>query len=479
MKLISSLIILFTLLTFTPSVSADTTTRWDVFIYFANQHKDSLPQTYQYIDLHHLNVQVDSELEDALQILVYLDLIKNSRVDIWADSITSPSEVLAIEKKLALKPAPKAPTTITIKSWLDGSADLWDKEDILHNVYNTLSNSHYDRGEFEKNQLTQWAIKGIAEAADDKYTSYFPPVESEDFFQILDWEYEWIWSYVDMPTPWELIIVTPIVWSPSEAAGIKWWDRVTHVDDKEILEENSLKEVITWIKGPAWSQVKLTILRDGESAPLDIYVVRAKIVLKDIEHEKIDNNTYYVQIKNFGENVDSEFKLALEAILEEKNIKKIIFDLRNNPGGYLGEVSSMLSYFVEKGLPTAIVDYGNRQVNYTSRWYDLIDLSDYEVIFLQNRGSASASEIMVWTVKDYFPNTVIIWEQSFGKWSVQSLKTYSDGSTLKYTTAKWFTGNTKQWIDGKWITPDIELEFDDNRWNTFKKDNQLEKAISY
>jgi carboxyl-terminal processing protease len=95
--------------------------------------------------------------------------------------------------------------------------------------------------------------------------------------------------------------------------------------------------------------------------------VRAKIVLKDIEHEKIDNNTYYVQIKNFGEDVDSEFKLALEAILEEKNIKKIIFDLRNNPGGYLGEVSSMLSYFVEKGLPTAIVDYGNRQVNYTSR----------------------------------------------------------------------------------------------------------------
>jgi carboxyl-terminal processing protease len=86
---------------------------------------------------------------------------------------------------------------------------------------------------------------------------------------------------------------------------------------------------------------------------------------------------------------------------------------------------------------------------------------------------------MVGTVKDYYPEATIIGEQSFGKWSVQTLKSYSDGSTLKYTTAKWFTGKTKTWIDGVGITPDFELEFDEKRWNTFKKDNQLEKAISY
>jgi carboxyl-terminal processing protease len=166
-------------------------------------------------------------------------------------------------------------------------------------------------------------------------------------------------------------------------------------------------------------------------------------------------------------------------VVANKSIDKIIFDLRNNPGGYLSEVSTMLSYFIDEWSPTAIIDYGSRELEYSSVGYDLIDFSNYELIFIQNGGSASASEIMVGSVKDYYADAVIIGEQSYGKWSVQSLKTYNDGSTLKFTSAKWFTGNTKQGIDGVGITPDIELEFDSERWKTFKKDNQLEKAISY
>jgi carboxyl-terminal processing protease len=477
MKFISKVLIFITLFAF--AYGANAASRSDAFIYFAKQHKEVIPDTYQYINLHYLNIPADSELEDSLQILVYLDLIKNSAVDIWADRVISTVDVLAMEKLLAPKVKKKTVPAITIKTSFGWGTDFGEKEKILGDVYKTISNWHYDKAEFDENQLTQWAIKGLAEAAWDKYTSYFPPVESNYFFEALDWEYEWIGAYVDMQTPGNLIIISPIVGSPSEAAGIKWGDRVTHVNDQEILEKNSLKEVITWIKGPSNTKVKLTIIREWVSSPIEIYVTRAKITIKDVEHKKINYNTYYIQIKNFGESVDSEFKDALEAILEERGTTKIIFDLRNNPGGYLGEVSTMLSYFVEEGNSTAIIDYGSREIKYSSKWFDLIDFSNYELIFLQNGWSASASEIMIGTVKDYYPDAIIIGEQSFWKWSVQSLKTYTDGSTLKYTSAKWFTGNTKQAVDGIWITPDIDLEFDDERWKNFKKDNQLEKAISY
>ncbi len=86
---------------------------------------------------------------------------------------------------------------------------------------------------------------------------------------------------------------------------------------------------------------------------------------------------------------------------------------------------------------------------------------------------------MIGTIKDYFPSSTIIGEQSFWKWSVQSLKKYYDGSSLKYTVAKWFTGKTKKGIDGVGITPDIELEFDSEKFKTEEKDNQLEKALEY
>lgn len=102
-----------------------------------------------------------------------------------------------------------------------------------------------------------------------------------------------------MPSPGNLIIISPIVGSPSEAAGVKGGDIVTHIDGKEITAQNTLSEVVSWIKGPAGSDVELTILRDGNTTPLKINVTRAKIILKDVEYKKINNTTFYIQIKNF------------------------------------------------------------------------------------------------------------------------------------------------------------------------------------
>ena len=140
------------------------------------------------------------------------------------------------------------------------------------------------------------------------------------------------------------------------------------------------------------------------------------------------------------------------------------------------EVSKMLWYFLEEWETTAVIKYSNNTKKLYSKWYDLVDFSKYKIVLLQNSGTASASEIMIGTIKDYYPETEIIWEKSYWKWSVQTLKNYSDGSTIKYTIAKWFTWLTETGIDGVWITPTVELEFDIDAYKKNKTDNQLEKA---
>ena len=509
-KVLSFLILLSISFGFTPQTFANTNEikRKDAFIFFANYYAPNVPDSFQYIDLKFTDVAKDSTLEDALQILVYLDLLQNSetkivphaKVDIYtfeklAEKIIDikvSSQQTELDKRSTYTTYAdlKSISTILIKRNLEketepgakikrtGTADdLWTNSEILFDVFKTLKKSHYDKDELSNNKLVEWAIKGMTDSVWDRYTTYFPPVESEDFFEGLEGEFEWIGAYVDMPAPGEMIIISPIVWSPAEKSGLQWGDRITHVDGIKISADNSLREVISWIKGPAGTEVILTIERKGKNNPFDVSVTRDKIIIKDVEHKLIDSETFYIQIKNFWNRADSEFKTALEALQEKESVKKIIFDLRNNPGGYLWEVSTILSYAVPKGEATAIVSTGNDDLAYRSLGYEIVDFSDYEMIFLQNGGTASASEIMIGTMKDYYPESKIIWVQSFWKGSVQSLKAYKDGSTLKYTTAKWFTGKNRVGIDGVGITPDTVLEFDTDRWNTYEKDNQLEEAL--
>ena len=137
----------------------------------------------------------------------------------------------------------------------------------------------------------------------------------------------------------------------------------------------------------------------------------------------------------------------------------------------------MLSYFVPKWEKTAIVKYHDSEKNYLSKWYELIDFKKYKIVILQNSWTASASEILIWTLKDYYPNIKLIWENTYWKWSVQVMKNYTDWSLLKYTIAKWFTGWSETWIDWIGIKPTIELEFDLENYKKNWYDNQLDKAI--
>ncbi len=470
----------------------------EIFNFFAEKWKTTVPSSYKYINVNYKDVEKWTKLEDSLKKLIYLDLIKNPKLNIWKNKKLNSRSFYRLSEKIFWididdkKTKKQLQKTYTNKNDLQRVSNLLENETvdiyststdknvnqkirILKDVYSTLTWLHYDKNSINESKLLDSAIKWLTSWIEDEFTVYFPPVESQTFYDSLAWNYEWIGSYVDMLKPWELKIVSPIPWSPSEKAWLMWWDQVLKVDWKEVTNINSLREVITWIKGPAGSKVILTIKRNNKI--FDVEVTRAKIVLKDVEHKSINTTTYYIQIKSFWENVDKDFKWAIEEINKNKNIDKIIIDLRNNWWGYLHKVANILSYFVEKWENTAVVKYPDFEKSYTSKWYNLIDFSKYKIFILQNSGTASASEIMIGTIKDYYKDVKLIWTKTYWKWSVQAIKPYVDWSSLKYTIAKWFTWKTQTGIDWIWITPTLELEFDIEKYKNNWFDNQLDKAI--
>ncbi len=476
-------------------------TRKDFFLFLGDYFKADVPKTYKYINLEFRDIWNDIKLKESLQVLVYLDILENKDIKIFPTrSLNAYMFYTFVDYKLDLYLIPSKETESdlkkrntklsdlkNLKNWLfeleesikeeeTFEKNISTKQKIFTDVYETLLNSHYDKDNFNEDKLIDSAIEWLTKWTDDKFTTYFPPAESKSFEEDLNWKYEWIGAYVDMEIPGEFKIISPISSTPAEKAWLRWWDIVTHVNWKEISKDNTLKEVVSWVKWPAWTKVKLTIKRWEDN--FDVEIERAKIVIKEIDFKVLNRNTYYIQIRTFWDSVKSEFTNALNEMNKNENINTIILDLRNNPWWYLDQVTDILSFYVPENNPTAIVKYKDYSVSYKSKGYDLVDFSKYKMIILQNWWTASASEIMIWTIKDYYPNTVILGEKTYWKWSVQTIKPYNDWSSLKYTIAKWFTWKSETWIDLVGINPTFEVELDEIKYKEWF-DSQLQKALEF
>ena len=475
-------------------------TREESFIRLAQIYKNNIPDSYKYIQLNFKDISTDSELESALQVLVYTGIIKNASAQIYEDKPMNAYVFYKIAEKITGTPllsktdlleTKSRNTTLSDHSKLEKTI-AWDtsildayssdtttiqqKKKILLDVYTTLKKSHIDKDSITSEELLDSAIEWVAQWTNDIHTVYFPPVKSQSFIESLDGEYEWIGAYVDMRTPGVFEIISPISGSPAQKAGLKWWDIITHVWWKKVTSENSLEEVVSWVKWPAGTDIILTVQRWEDTPTFEVTVTREKIIIKEVVHERLNSRTYYIEIRSFGQHVSSEFVEALEAVKKEQRVQRIIIDLRNNGWGYLEQVADMLSYMIPEGEPTAVVKYLKWEKIYTSTGKQVIDFNDYEIILIANSWTASASEIMIGTIQDYFPKAKVIWENTYGKGSVQTIRSYTDGSFLKYTIAKWFTGKTQTGIDGVWIAPDKEVLFDLELYQADGIDNQLNEA---
>lgn len=303
--------------------------------------------------------------------------------------------------------------------------------------------------EVSEDDLVQGAIKGMFSGLDDIYSQYYTKEEFEQLKEQTSGSFVGIGVYISATSDDDYItIIAPIEGSPAEKSGIKSGDKVIKVDDQNVYANESDK-AISMIKGKAGTNVKLTIKRGEEE--FDLTIKREEIVSKSVESKVLDGNIGYLKITSFNENTYDEFKADLES-LKEKNIKGLVLDLRNNPGGLLDICAEIADDLIGEG--TIVYTKDNKgDKEYLKSDKNKLGLP---IAVLVNGGSASASEILTAAIVDNNEG-IAIGTTTFGKGLVQSVRELKDGTGYKLTTAQYFTPNG-DYINGKGIEPKIVEE---------------------
>jgi carboxyl-terminal processing protease len=323
-------------------------------------------------------------------------------------------------------------------------------------------------------ELTFGAIRGATNTLDDPYTAFVEPEAAEHRRQTSGSAYEGIGALVTMEDG-RLVIVEPFRDQPADRAGLLPGDIVLEVDGTPI-ENMSLYEAIVLILGPAGTQVRLQILREGEE-PFEVEVTRAVIDIPLVESEMRDDGIAYVSLFQFNAGATALLQEALEDLLSQ-NPTGLILDLRGNPGGFLSEAALTAGLFLPSDRVVLIERTKEDEEFLTARDFGANSpvAPDIPMVVLVNPGSASASEIVAGALQDYGRAT-LIGEKTFGKGSVQLLHELSNGAELRVTKARWFTPNDRA-IHGEGLEPDlvIELTVEDAEAGL---DPQLERAVEY
>jgi carboxyl-terminal processing protease len=316
------------------------------------------------------------------------------------------------------------------------------------------------------------AISGLATSYGDPYTVFFPPDEAKAFAESISGSFAGVGMEIDVKDG-ILTVIAPLKGTPAEKAGIKTGDQIAAIDGK-LTDGLSIDKAVMQIRGPIGSTVDFTIIRSGKS--LDVKVVRETIQVPETD-DGIDttNGVYRIALYEFTADSANLFAQAFERF-KASGSKKLVIDLRGNPGGYLDAAVDIASHFLKVGATVVTEDYGGKEPNqvHTSLGYDDVPAGT-KVVVLIDGGSASASEILAGALKDTHVTT-LIGAKSFGKGSVQTLIDL-DGGSLKVTVARWITPSGN-WIMGNGIAPDISV-FPTPADVAAKKDVQMARAVQF
>lgn len=341
-------------------------------------------------------------------------------------------------------------------------------------IYSKILSEFYFEDNIDIESMRENMYKGIINSLNDKYAEYYTAEELADMFTESEGVYYGIGSYVSMDTVTGYPILSGVFNdSPAEKSGLRDGDIIYEVDGESIYGL-TLTEVTNLIKGPENTDVELTIVRNGESDYLHITVTRGKVESPTVTYELKRNGIGYIEIQEFDEVTSTQFDAAYTDLCSQ-NIKALIIDLRSNGGGNLDTVLAICRELLPEGIITYTEDkFGNRE-EYTNPKDNSIDIP---LVILTNGYTASASELMSGAVRDYGLGT-LIGTNTFGKGIVQTIIPAADGSGIKLTTSRYYTPKG-ECIHGVGIAPDIELEFDGDRYYSDEAyDNQLEYAIDY
>lgn len=327
--------------------------------------------------------------------------------------------------------------------------------------------ANYD-GKLDTQKLIYGANRGLVEAAGDPHTAYMDPDETKEFDKSLSGQIGGgigaeIGLRNNKPT-----IIKPLENSPAQKAGVKAGEVIVKVND-EASSDWSVEKVVSKIRGEVGTSVKLTLLSGGQTR--EVSVVRQNIVSPAVESE-IDGEIGILKVNRFGDDtVSLSRKYASEFV--DKGVKKVILDLRNNPGGTVGAAQGLLGIWLDNQI--AMTERRGSEIVKTLRTTGTPILGNMKTVVLINGNSASASEITAGALREYGKAT-LVGQKSYGKGSVQIVLGLPGGSQMKVTEARWYTPKGKN-IDKTGIEPDVKVDLSAEDINN-NLDTQMDKAKS-
>ena len=345
--------------------------------------------------------------------------------------------------------------------------DASDKklQEIISTYNNISNNSIYN---VDKDKIADAAISGMIESIDDNYSDFLTKDETKSFDQSLGGYYEGLGITITKDEANNTVIMEVAKGSPADKAGIKRDDILISVDDKDATTDD-IFTISDYVSKAGKKTLNVTVKRNNKE--LEFKMKRARV-----EVESATFGTYgdlgYIDINNFALNTGKQFNEKLKEAKKYK-VKGLIIDLRDNPGGHLGQVNSIVEPFFKKN--TVIYQIKDNKIISKVRTTNK-DSMNIPVVILVNESSASASEIVASCFAENYKNVTLVGKTTYGKGTIQKEVKLSTGSSIKYTTQKWLTSKGK-WLDHEnniGIKPDVEVDYCNDK--VCKEDMQLEKA---
>lgn len=374
-------------------------------------------------------------------------------------SFGHPGQSLA-STKTAAKTVSDVPSDITLDADFNQFWDLW-----------RLLKTKYYKPPVDEKKLFYGALAGMTASIGDPYTVFFEPKSAEEFSQSLQGKFEGIGAEIGIKDD-QLQVISPLADMPAEKAGLRPGDWILKINGTD-TSGMAVEQAVTLIRGNKGTSVTLTIgrLQAKKLNSFDVVIVRDTIVVKSVRVKYRKDGIAVIEITHFNEDTTDLFRAAAAEILT-KDVKGIVLDLRNDPGGYLDRATAVAGEWV--GTQPVVMERAQGKITDKINGVGSGRLQGIPTVVLVNQGSASAAEIVAGALQDY-QVAKIVGMKTFGKGSVQDYVSLPDKSSVKITIAEWLTPYGRS-IDKVGIEPDVKVDRTPENINA-NLDPQLDTAV--
>lgn len=356
----------------------------------------------------------------------------------------------------------------------NATSSVLDSEaiDKIDNLYGLIEGTYLE--DIDKEELQEGMYRGMLESLNDPYSEYYNKEEFAQMMESTSGTFEGIGAYLSQDPDTQLIsVVKPIKDSPAERAGMKADDIITEIDGEDITGQD-LNLVVSKLRGPKGTEVRVGVTREGHEELIYFDLKREEINSVSVEYEMFDDKIGYIMITDFADDTANQFKDAYRD-LQDQGMKSLILDLRSNGGGYVDVSVEIADMLVKEGVIVSVKDKNGLSYKYEDRGDE--NYLKVPCVVLVDGNTASASEILTGALKDYGIVTVM-GTKTFGKGITQIITPLDDGSGVKITNSRYYTPNGNN-IHEIGIEPDVEVEWDAEKYKEDGTDNQLEAAKEF